>query len=118
MLAKTTWPYYLLDPCVFATIWWVGRPARVWSWRAGPPLTLALGGGVLGGVEQSLPLASTPTAASGVAASAVMALAVCAILLDRARARDPSAAGDPWSAGRGPRRMEGDEAERLDSRGC
>ena len=103
MLAKTTWPYYLLDPCVFATIWWLGRPARVWSWRAGPPLTLAVGGGVLGGVEQSLPLASAPTAAAGVAASAVMALAVCAILIDRARPQQPPAAGDAWGAGGGLR---------------
>ena len=26
MLAKTSWPYYLLDPYVFAAIWWLGRP--------------------------------------------------------------------------------------------
>jgi hypothetical protein len=36
LLAKTTWSYYMCDPYVFATIWWLARPAgrpagrRVW----------------------------------------------------------------------------------------
>lgn len=103
MLAKTTWPYYLLDPCVFALIWWLGGPARVRSWRGVPPLVLAAGGGVLGGVEQSLPLAPAPTAAAGVAASAVIAVLICLILADRADRRKRSAAAGQERAAPGRR---------------
>ena len=60
MLAKTSWPYYLLDPCVLATIWWLARPGPVVSWRGLAPLLLAVGGAVLGGLEQSQPLAPLP----------------------------------------------------------
>ncbi len=60
MLAKTTWPYYFLDPCLLATIWWLGRPCGVLGWRAAAPLALAVGGGVLGALDQGLPLAPLP----------------------------------------------------------
>jgi hypothetical protein len=33
LLAKSVWPYYLVDPCAFATIWWLARPGSVVSWR-------------------------------------------------------------------------------------
>jgi hypothetical protein len=33
LLAKSVWPYYLVDPCTFATIWWLARPGRVDNWR-------------------------------------------------------------------------------------
>ena len=84
MLAKTSWPYYLLDPCVFATIWWLARPSGWWSWRMAPPLVIAIGGAVLGGVEQSLPLAAEPGAATGIATSAAIAAMIALILADRA----------------------------------
>jgi hypothetical protein len=85
MLAKTAWPYYLLDPCVFATIWWLGRPTGWRSWRAIPPLTLAALGGVLGGLEQSLPLAALPGSLIGALASATEAVVIGMILLDGVR---------------------------------
>ncbi|HXZ98964.1 MAG TPA: hypothetical protein VEK76_01320 [Candidatus Binatia bacterium] len=82
MLAKTSWPYYLLDPCVFAAIWWLGRPGRLVSWRALPPLALAVGGGVLGGVQQNLPPPPIAGAAEGIASSAVLAVVIALLLVD------------------------------------
>ncbi len=38
LLAKSVWPYYLVDPCAFATIWWLARPGRVDNWRLYVPL--------------------------------------------------------------------------------
>ena len=81
MLAKTSWPYYLLDPCVFATIWWLGQPSGVRSWRALPPLVLMVGSAVLGGVEQSLPLAPLPGEVAGIAGSAGAALVIALLVL-------------------------------------
>jgi hypothetical protein len=80
MLAKTSWPYYLLDPCVFAAIWWLGRPGRVLSWRLSAPLLLAAGGIVLAAVEPTLPLAPGPGAVVGILASAGMALVIVLVM--------------------------------------
>ena len=38
LLAKSVWPYYLVDPCTFATIWWLARPGRVDNWRLYVPV--------------------------------------------------------------------------------
>jgi hypothetical protein len=80
MLAKTSWPYYLLDPYVFAAIWWLGRPGRVLHWRLAAPLLLAGGGIVLAAVEPTLPLAAGPGAVVGVAASTGMAVVIALLL--------------------------------------
>jgi hypothetical protein len=98
LLAKTSWPYYLLDPYVFAAIWWLGRPGRVLSWRLAVPLLLAVEGIVLAAVEPTLPLARTPGAVDGILASAGMALAIALILagwlrLPPAPRRPPAGAG-------------------------
>ena len=69
MLAKTSWPYYLLDPYVFAAIWWLARPGRILDWRLAAPLLLAAMGTVLAAVEPSLPLPSGPGAVGGILAS-------------------------------------------------
>ncbi|MGA9112697.1 MAG: hypothetical protein WB802_02705 [Candidatus Dormiibacterota bacterium] len=80
MLAKTSWPYYLLDPYVFAAIWWLGRPGRPLSWRLSAPLLLAAGGIVLAAVETTLPLAPGPGAVDGILASAGMALVIALLV--------------------------------------
>jgi hypothetical protein len=82
MLAKTSWPYYLLDPYVFAALWWLARPGPVLSWRASAPLLLAASGIVLAALEPSLPLPLGTGAAVGVLASAAMAAVVAVILVD------------------------------------
>ncbi len=96
MLAKTSWPYYLLDPYVFAAIWWLGRPGRVLSWRLSAPLLLAAGGIVLAAVEPTLPLAPGPGAVDGILASAGTALVIALLV---AGSLGPGVAAPP---GRGP----------------
>jgi hypothetical protein len=76
MLAKTSWPYYLLDPYVFAAVWWLGRPGRVLHWRLAVPLLLAAGDIVLAAIEPTLPLPAATGAVVGIAASAGMAVAI------------------------------------------
>jgi hypothetical protein len=76
MLAKTSWPYYLLDPYVFAAIWWLGCPGRVVSWRLAVPLLLGAGAIVLAAIEPTLPLPTGPGAVVGIAASAGMAVVI------------------------------------------
>jgi hypothetical protein len=76
MLAKTSWPYYLLDPYVFAAVWWLGCPGRVVSWRLAVPLLLAVGDIVLAAIEPTLPLPAGTGAVVGIAASAGMALVI------------------------------------------
>ena len=89
MLAKTSWPYYLLDPYVFAAIWWLARPGRILDWRLAAPLLLAGIGTVLAAVEPSLPLPSAPGAADGILASAGMAVVILLVVAGDALERWP-----------------------------
>ena len=106
MLAKTSWPYYLLDPYVFAALWWLARPGRVVGWRAAAPLLLAVEGIVLAAVEPTLPLPAGSGDLIGVLASAGMAAVVALILVDWcSRPRRPRPAlqrGAPAPAGARP----------------
>ena len=102
MLAKTSWPYYLLDPYVFAAIWWLGGSARVVNWRLAVPLLLAGGDIALAALEPTLPLPAGTGAVVGIAASAGMVLAVALLMaLSWAEPADrpgsPAADGPPGS---------------------
>ena len=46
MLAKTTLAYYLLEPYVFAVVWWLARPGPVARWRVVVPLLILAATGV------------------------------------------------------------------------
>ena len=100
MLAKTSWPYYLLDPYVFAAIWWLGRPGRVLHWRVAVPLLLAGGDIVLAAIEPTLPLPADTGAVVGIAASAGMAV-VIALLFGLSGAARGEAAGKGGERGSG-----------------
>jgi hypothetical protein len=109
MLAKTSWPYYLLDPYVFAALWWLAGPGRVVGWRASATLLLAALGTVLAAVEPTLPLPAASGAVVGVVASAGMAVAIGLILAgwwSRPRPR-VQAASPPGPAGGGETRRAG-----------
>jgi hypothetical protein len=41
-LAKTAYPYYLLEPWVFCSVWWLARPGRVLNWRITAPALLLI----------------------------------------------------------------------------
>jgi hypothetical protein len=40
MLSTTAFPYYLIEPYVFAAIWWLARPGSTLNWRLAVPLLL------------------------------------------------------------------------------
>jgi hypothetical protein len=42
LLAKSVWSYYLVDPCTFATIWWLARPGSVENRRVCAPVLFAI----------------------------------------------------------------------------
>jgi hypothetical protein len=46
MLAKTSLAYYLLEPYVFAVVWWLARPGPVAHWRIVVPLLVLVATGV------------------------------------------------------------------------
>lgn len=42
LFAKSVFPYYLTEPYVFATLWWLARPGSALNWRALIPLLLTV----------------------------------------------------------------------------
>ena len=83
LLAKSVFPYYLAEPYVFASIWWLARPGRAISWRALVPLLLTVDVFI---VKASLQAPfSTWGALGGVASSAVLAGAVTLVMFDLLR---------------------------------
>lgn len=42
LLAKTVFPYYLLEPYLFAVLWWLGRPGNALNWQVVVPLLLTI----------------------------------------------------------------------------
>jgi hypothetical protein len=103
MLAKTCWPYYLLDPYVFAAIWWLGRPGRVLHWRLAVPLLLAGGDIVLAAIEPTLPLPAGTGAVVGIAASAGTAIVIALLFgLSGTTPGDPAGTGAERGSGATP----------------
>jgi hypothetical protein len=80
MLAKTSWPYYILDAYVFAAIWWMGRSGKLVTWRALAPL-IPMAGTLLATQTVTLPPTQMDVRV-GVAASLGMAAVVGIILGD------------------------------------
>jgi hypothetical protein len=116
MLAKTSWPYYLLDPYVFAAIWWLRRPGRVLHWRLAVPLLLAGGDIVFAAIEPTLPLPAGTGAVVGIAASAGTAVVIALLVglswgapSDRSAPPAPDA---PPGPGASPRLAPADPAVR------
>ncbi len=70
LFAKTVFPYYLLEPYVFAAIWWLARPGTARNWRAGVPVLLTVDVFI---VKAAL---ISPGSAWGVAASLVSSATV------------------------------------------
>ena len=103
LLAKSVWPYYLVDPYIFATIWWLGRPGTALDWRVACPVLLAACA-VLLAVHP--PLATGAKTAVGVATSTAVALVIALILGDWFVARDGRHRSDRrglgWAPAPGP----------------
>jgi hypothetical protein len=79
LFAKSVWPYYLVDPCAFATLWWLGRPQPALNWRVVCPALLAACSVVL---AVHPPAAAGDKVVEGVDCSLAVALAMALILGD------------------------------------
>jgi hypothetical protein len=80
LFAKTVFPYYLLEPYVFATLWWLARPGSARSWRAVVPLLVTVDVFIVKAASVS-PFSSWGIIA-GVTSSVIVALAVALVMVD------------------------------------
>jgi hypothetical protein len=85
LFAKTVFPYYLLEPYLFAVLWWLSRPGSALNWRAMVPLLLTID--VF--VTKAAALVASGAVAS-VASSAVIGLAIGLVTIDLLRAPEPT----------------------------
>jgi hypothetical protein len=73
-------PYYLLEPYVFAAVWWLARPGSALNWRIGAPLLLTAGA-FLAEWGRSLP-ASGLGMVEGVVSSLILATVIVLVAVD------------------------------------
>ena len=86
MLAKTVYPYYLLEPCVFATAWWLARPGTAWTRRLVVPVLLTVDVFM---TEASVSLPFTGWGlAEGIASSVLLAVVIAVVVGDLFRSPD------------------------------
>ena len=88
LFAKTVFPYYLLEPYLFAVLWWLSRPGNALNWRALVPLLLTIDVFILKAATSLAP--SGLAAAASVVSSSVIGLAVGIVTLDLLRAQKPA----------------------------
>ena len=80
LLAKTVYPYYLMEPYVFATVWWLARPGSAWNWRVLVPMLLTVDAIVLK-LTSDRPLEGVVLVA-GVTSTCILAGVIALILRD------------------------------------
>jgi hypothetical protein len=99
MLAKVTDPYYVLEPYVFAAIWWLARPGSALNWRMAAPLLLTADA-FLCKWGANLPFSGLGII-EGVASSGLLAVVIGIVLGDLLFRHDESerSAGDRAPAG-------------------
>ena len=85
LLAKSVWPYYLVDPCTFATIWWLARPGSVENLRLCVPVLFA-------GASAAL-LVGAP----GICIALAIACGMVMLLADLLGLRFPAITAEPGS---------------------
>jgi len=85
MLSNATYPYYLLEPYVFAAIWWLARPGNALNWRLAVPLLLA-GDALLAKQGAALPFTG-PAQVAGIFSSVLLAIVITLVLGDLILAR-------------------------------
>jgi hypothetical protein len=83
MLAKTVYPYYFLEPYVFAGMWWLARPGSALNWRMLAPLLLTADA-FLAKQGVSLPLTGLGLD-EGVASSVLLAVVIALVVGDLIR---------------------------------
>jgi len=85
MLAKTVHSYYLFEPYVFGTIWWLARPGTALNWRLAVPALLTADV-FLAEWSVTLPLTGLG-ALEGVLSSVILAAVIALVARDLLRQR-------------------------------
>jgi hypothetical protein len=83
LFAKTVFPYYLLEPYVFATLWWLARPGSARTWRAVVPALLTIDVFIVKAASIS-PFSAWGILA-GITSSATVAVAMALVTFDLLR---------------------------------
>ena len=80
MLVKTSYPYYVVEPYVFAAVWWLARPGWLLTWRVLAPALLI---GLVFMAKASSPASLAGIGPlEGVAASLVLAAVIAVVAAD------------------------------------
>ena len=90
LVAKTVFPYYLVEPYVFGTLWWLARPGSALNWRAVVPLLVTAD--VFLAKAGTMPLVAAWAVVEGVGSSAIIAVVVALVTADLIRS--PSVAAE------------------------
>lgn len=93
MLAKTAFPYYLLEPYAFAALWWLARPGSALNWRVAVPLLLTADA-FISKQASGLPFDGLGLG-EGIASSAVLAFVIVLVTVDLLRKRSVSEEESP-----------------------
>jgi hypothetical protein len=96
LFAKTVFAYYLVEPSVFAAIWWLARPGSARNWRTLVPLLLAADA-VSAQSETALPGRGLAPV-EGVLASVCLTAVVVLVSYDLARTSTTVTVGRPVPA--------------------
>ena len=80
MLAKSALPYYLLEPYVFGSVWWIARSRSAVNWRMTVPILLTLDLFLLKWAAGSADL--NRDVATGLVSAALLALVVGLVVFD------------------------------------
>lgn len=88
LFSKTVFPYYLLEPYVFALLWWLARPGNALNWRGLVPLLLTIDVFIVK-IASAIPFTAAG-AVTGVMSSAVIAAAIGLVTLDLVRFPGPA----------------------------
>jgi hypothetical protein len=92
LFAKTVFPYYLLEPYVFAAMWWLSRPGSALNWRALVPLLLTIDVFIV--KAASISPFSASGAVEGVVSSTVVGVAVALVAFDLLHSQGHATAAD------------------------
>ncbi|HVC04954.1 MAG TPA: hypothetical protein VND88_09785 [Candidatus Acidoferrales bacterium] len=88
LVAKTVFPYYLVEPSVLSTVWWLARPGTARNWRAAAPVLL--NADVFITKAGTTLTSGAAWSAVGVASSVLIALVIALVTADLLRnARTP-----------------------------
>ncbi len=83
LVAKTVFSYYLVEPSVLGTLWWLARPGSALNWRAVVPLLLT--SDVFLAKAGTAPLVPGVAVAEGVTSSTLIAVVVALVAADLVR---------------------------------